>query len=588
MAARGCGRHRASAKGLTRLRRGEIASVSEQLEDGLEHSQEACTVDRRQAAVAAIAACALCVPRAPVLAEGSSSLAWVPTETLPDDNVEEVFKLIESDREWNLDFIVYLSRILINYDKESARWWNQEIVPSVPQAWSPSLRAAALRQRFAQFVASVEFGLRRYIAGRFGPMRRTDLLNKLVADYGQSAEGRRQLAFLFTLLQDQPRELISKLLEKTSTQERLLAAFSPALTDYLAMDPARLLPPTQWPVWDGGQRRWVVRGLQNATPYPNNGDPDESVFGPRGESIVSKERRLSERDFLLFALSGALGCSGTHSLVVPVDVVKTRLQTDPGRYANLLEGIQEMQRTEGWGALFLGLEPTVLGYFWYGVTVYPGYEFFKRLFLELAGPAIVSSFRVPLVLLAGACATVIACFGVCPAEACRIRMVADSSLKGKGIFEVVQIINEKDGAGYFYDGLGTILIRQVLFGMMKFLVFDYFADFVLDIFPVLAEKVETQLAVSLLSGAVAGVVSSIVSQPADTVLSKINKEGGRKGLLEVGGDIYRTEGFAGFFQGLGARCVWAGCIISGQFFLYDVCKSFLGVKDLRIFLDVQV
>merc|ERR1712039_870699 len=99
-----------------------------------------------------------------------------------------------------------------------------------------------------------------------------------------------------------------------------------------------------------------------------------------------------------------------------------------------------------------------------------------------------------------------------------------------------------------------------------------------DIFPELTEQVETQLFVSLLSGAVAGVVSSIVSQPADTVLSKINQEGGRRSFVDVASEIYQTMGPGGFFLGLGSRSLWAGCIISGQFFLYDVCKSLLGVQ----------
>ena len=34
------------------------------------------------------------------------------------------------------------------------------------------------------------------------------------------------------------------------------------------------------------------------------------------------------------------------------------------------------------------------------MTVYPGYEFFKRLFITLAGPAIAEAFRTPLAPLA--------------------------------------------------------------------------------------------------------------------------------------------------------------------------------------------
>lgn len=66
--------------------------------------------------------------------------------------------------------------------------------------------------------------------------------------------------------------------------------------------------------------------------------------------------------------------------------------------------------------LMQGFGPTLTGYFWYGITVYPGYELFKRLFIELVGPLNAALFRVPLVLAAGATATCFACIGVCPAE----------------------------------------------------------------------------------------------------------------------------------------------------------------------------
>jgi len=52
--------------------------------------------------------------------------------------------------------------------------------------------------------------------------------------------------------------------------------------------------------------------------------------------------------------------------------------------------------------------------------------------------AMVQELRVFLVLLSGAVATVFACFGVCPAEACRIRMVADPQLNAQGFLKVVQ------------------------------------------------------------------------------------------------------------------------------------------------------
>lgn len=531
----------------------------------------------------------------PGVATGPQRLfVWSPANTgdqppdLASSSVEEVFKRIEEEA-FSLDFIAYLTRFLLNFDDGAATWWSKEVMPTVPRDASVTDRAALFRKRFAEFAASVEFGLRRYIGTE--SRRRQELLEKLAQKYGTDSEARRHLALAFTLLDEQPTRLIAELLAKNDPTQRFFAVFSPALTDYLAMDPRRLLPDTQFPLWDGGQKRWVVKGLDKVQRFlPVEDQEVNSIFGPRSNSLLSQERPLRPIDFILFALSGAAGCAFTHSLVIPLDVVKTRMQTQPDGFAGagLLDGAKQIGQTEGWPALLRGWEPTVLGYLFYGITVYPGYEFFKRLYLAIAGPVVVSSFRVPLVLLAGASATVIACIGVCPAEAVRIRMVSDDSLRGDGFAGIVRTIANQDGLSTLYDGFTTILVRQVLFGMMKFLVFDYFADFIFDIFPELTQQMETQLAVSLLSGAVAGVVSSVVSQPADTVLSKMNQEAGRRNFLDVAGDIFKELGAGGFFLGLGSRCVWAGCIISGQFFLYDVCKSFFGIKDLRIFLDVQI
>jgi solute carrier family 25 phosphate transporter 3 len=530
----------------------------------------------------------------PALSQEAGSFRWLPSagkagvEAIEIDAMAAEFSRIEREA-FSLNFIIYLARFLLNFDDGAASWWSSSVVPSAPPGASSKETAAYLRKRFADFAASVEFGLRRYSETK---TEREAFLQRLVQSYGRDQESCRHLALAFSMLQDQPQRQISELLSREDLSKRLTASFSPALEDYMAMDPRRLLPSTQYPVWDGGERRWIVRGLGDAmSNSPSRkiaSDDVGTLFGPRSGSLVSQERSLSLTDYALFAASGAAGCSFTHSVVIPLDVVKTRMQTEPGKYDSMVGGVATIQKQEGWGALFLGWQPTILGYMYYGVTVYPGYEFFKRLFIELAGPEIVAAFRVPLVLFAGACSTVVACFGVCPAEAVRIRMVADKSVAGQDLFGVAQTIMGSDGVRALYDGFSTILARQVLFGTMKFFVFDYFGDFLFDLFPVLTQQVETQLLVSLISGATAGVVSSVVSQPADTILSKINQAGGRMTFFDAAKEIYDELGFGGFFLGLSERCVWAGCIISGQFFLYDLCKALLGIKDLRVFLDVQI
>ncbi|KAI8336847.1 mitochondrial phosphate carrier protein [Choanephora cucurbitarum] len=85
-------------------------------------------------------------------------------------------------------------------------------------------------------------------------------------------------------------------------------------------------------------------------------------------------------------------------------------------------------------------------------------------------------------------------------------------------------------------------------------------------------------AVNLSSGIVAGTVAAIVSQPADTLLSKINKQKGAVGesltsrLITMAGQL----GVKGLFLGLGPRIVMVATLTAGQFAIYGDIKRVLG------------
>mmetsp|Transcript_12862 Transcript_12862/g.36954 ORF Transcript_12862/g.36954 Transcript_12862/m.36954 type:complete len:195 (+) Transcript_12862:231-815(+) len=159
------------------------------------------------------------------------------------------------------------------------------------------------------------------------------------------------------------------------------------------------------------------------------------------------------------------------------------------------------------------------------------------------------------------------------------------------------------GITALYDGLLPLLVRQVLFGMVKFLVFDYCADAIYALLqPSARSDAFASAAVSLASGAVAGTAAAIFSQPADVILSQVAQSAScetvERGVLpgtanklallaETGQRLLRTYGPSGLYLGLGSRVVWSGAIIAGQFFLYDVFKDALHVaaSDLSLFSD---
>ena len=84
--------------------------------------------------------------------------------------------------------------------------------------------------------------------------------------------------------------------------------------------------------------------------------------------------------FLKGALAGGLCCSITHGGLVPVDVVKTRIQLDPAKYnQGMVGGFKQIIAEEGAGALASGFGPTAVGYFIQGWFKFGGVEFFITL-----------------------------------------------------------------------------------------------------------------------------------------------------------------------------------------------------------------
>lgn len=84
--------------------------------------------------------------------------------------------------------------------------------------------------------------------------------------------------------------------------------------------------------------------------------------------------------------------------------------------------------------------------------------------------------------------------------------------------------------------------------------------------------------VNLGSGLISGFAAAIVSQPADTMLSKINKTKGLPGdstvsrLVKIG----RELGLRGSFTGLPTRLFMVGGLTAGQFAIYGDIKRLLG------------
>jgi solute carrier family 25 phosphate transporter 3 len=481
---------------------------------------------------------------------------------------------------------------MLTYDGPSARWW-QQLVENEPSSWAGTPRATSrLSDELASFCASLNYRLAPLAASGADGVAR--LWNDLEAAY---PAGRLQLALLFSLLDEaqQPAEAMRRAIGGSNGGSPAADASIGAAAAALSSSPTALLPPS-------AAQLLSSIGPGYSLPLPLRELLSSGALGAVARAPVSRELALSPEVYRLFALSGGFGCALTHLVVVPLDVVKTRIQTRPGAYSGFADAFTRIREDEGLGMLMQGAAPTGAGYWMYGVCVYPLFELSKRSFFELAGEAAVLEWRTPLVLAAGAVATFFTCFAISPFETVRIRVVECPSYAAN-LPEALQRYLREGGVASLYDGIIPLLVRQILFGMVKFLIFDTAADAISAALPpAVADDPVASLGVSLLSGAIAGVAAAIVSQPADVVLSKVAQGGGSSKteegrlpgninqvalLQQAARQISRKFGPTGFFLGLPSRCLWSGAIIGGQFLLYDVFKTLLHVThdELHLFYD---
>ncbi|CAN3500571.1 mitochondrial phosphate carrier protein [Diutina catenulata] len=285
-------------------------------------------------------------------------------------------------------------------------------------------------------------------------------------------------------------------------------------------------------------------------------------------------------DYAKFALAGAIGCGFTHGAMTPIDVVKTRIQLEPTVYnKGMIGSFKQVIKNEGAGALLTGLGPTVLGYSLQGAFKFGGYEFFKKQFIEQLGFEKASQYKDAVYIASAAAAEFIADIALCPLEATRIRLVSQPTF-ANGLVGGFTRIAKEEGIGSFYNGFTPILFKQIPYNIAKFLVFERASDAIYGALP----KPKAELsqaentAVLLGSGVIAGCAAAIVSQPADTLLSKVNKTKKAPGQSTIGllAQLAKQLGVKGSFAGLPTRLVMVGTLTSLQFTLYGTIKGALG------------
>lgn len=214
------------------------------------------------------------------------------------------------------------------------------------------------------------------------------------------------------------------------------------------------------------------------------------------------------------AVAGAVSCSVTHAAVVPIDVIKTRMQTDSSLCGprDAIRSIVScgcnhdrcsfIQRAK---PFLNGVGATAVGYFAQGafkfgahqpaanehahhrnhapqltpsVAAAGGYEFFKRSALHglneqgEAGQAFARHFRLPIMIGSAAAAEIVASAALCPLEVLKLKMQTTPTLASLGLQRALLHLVRTEGVRALFQGFAPIAMRQVPYTACKLVTFE--------------------------------------------------------------------------------------------------------------------
>lgn len=285
-------------------------------------------------------------------------------------------------------------------------------------------------------------------------------------------------------------------------------------------------------------------------------------------------------------IGGIFACGLTHTAVVPLDIVKCKMQANPSQFPGMKSSYRHMVATQGYSWITLGWAPTLIGYSMQGFAKFGFYEVFKDVYGGIAA-SMMGEERArnakPIVwAIASASAEFIADVMLCPMEAVKVRM----QTKPQGTFPTTlgpafNEIKTNEGTNGLFKGIGPLWARQIPYTIMKFVVFEATVSYIFQ--NVLkAERKDFgksfNLLITFISGYFAGIVCAIVSHPADTLFTAYNKQETKGAFMPEAKRLYSEMPSMGLWKGLGARIIMVGTLTGLQWWIYDSWKTICGLQ----------
>lgn len=313
-----------------------------------------------------------------------------------------------------------------------------------------------------------------------------------------------------------------------------------------------------------------------------NTPPQEAIFTPEEidyESLPDGATLTSQ------CIAGALAGILEHTVMYPVDALKTRMQAaqSGSSTASKLEGvvssIYKISSSEGWLSLWRGTSSVILGAGPAHAVYFGTYEYVKKQLVNEAD----NSHQPLRIAVAGSAATVVSEALMNPFDVIKQRMQLQT---GSSFLGTIGRIYQKEGFKAFYYSYPTTITMTIPFTALNFVVYESSAK-------ILNPSGEHDPLKHCIAGGLAGGVAAALTTPLDCVKTLLQTKGDSTNaiirntntLYGASKLIYQMDGMSGFWRGLKPRIVsnvpsTAICWTAYEMAKYYITKSTNGTSPL--------
>jgi len=271
-------------------------------------------------------------------------------------------------------------------------------------------------------------------------------------------------------------------------------------------------------------------------------------------------------------LAGSLSGTCSTLLFQPLDLIKTRLQqeTEPGRRLSLMRMTGRVVAQESLAGLWRGVVPSLTKTV-PGVGLYFSSMHYMKTTIYEGRPTHLQS------ILIGCTARTVAGSVMIPFTVIKTRFES-KHYNYRSVVEALRAILAAEGVRGLTLGLGPTLARDVPFSGLYLMFYEH-----LKTITPREMKEQQPSRVHFMSGMLAGVLASLVTQPADVIKTQMQlktntRAGGRGGVIKTAANILHTQGLAGFTTGFVPRAVRRTLMAALAWTVYEKMIKTIGLK----------